>query len=188
MLVIWLLTTLNGTHISRFSTYMRKTLFLCTCLGHLWFILSQGALWDQADQKDNDLWKPNSSRETYEHEHIMKASTEAVPEKNTIPWAMLAFHPLFQLPEQKPPTETQGWIISNHSSSVYFIPKPSQSLLRLNKTSSLVTADEWTFILNIGRRWQRYKRVPKLCIVNVYNEFVVVAVLCSFFSTVSKSL
>ena len=39
------------------------------------FILSQSALWNQADQKDNDIWKPNSSRETYEHVHNMKAST-----------------------------------------------------------------------------------------------------------------
>ena len=49
------------------------------------FILSQGALWDQADQKDNELWKPNSSRETYEHKHNMKVSTEAVPEKTLSP-------------------------------------------------------------------------------------------------------
>ena len=82
----------------------------------------------------------------------MKASTEAVPEKTLSP-EPCSLSILFQLPEQKPPTETQGWIISNHSSSVYFIPKPSQSLLRLNKTSSLVTADEWTFMLNIGCRW-----------------------------------
>ena len=133
----------------------------------------------QADLKENDLWKPNSSRETYEHVHHMKTSTVAVHEYTCLrhlwehawgmygnmpeacmgtclrhvcehAWGMLALHPIFQLPKQKLRTETQGWIISDDASSVYFILGPSQSLLRLNKISSLAIADEWTLLLKIG--------------------------------------
>ena len=110
----------------------------------------------QADLKENYLWKPNSSRETYEHVHHMKTSTVAVHEYTCLrhvcehAWGMLALHPIFQLPKQKLRTETQGWIISDDASSVYFILGPSQSLLRLNKISSLAIADEWTLFLKIG--------------------------------------
>ena len=44
-------------------------------------------------------------------------------------------------------------------------------------------------MLKIGCHWQRYNTwVPKQWIVNIYNVFVVVVVLCFFFFSVSKSL
>ena len=39
---------------------------------------------------------------TYEHVHHIKASSVAVQEQH---WVMHAFHPIFQLPKQKPPTD-----------------------------------------------------------------------------------
>ena len=76
--------------ISRLWFYCGSADFSCYSQPAAYFILSQSALFLshralQADLKDNDLWKPNSSRETYEHIHHMKASAVAVHEYTPSP-------------------------------------------------------------------------------------------------------
>ena len=77
---------------SRLWFYFGSADYSCYTLLHILYCHRSRALccystehFKLSDLKDNDLWKPNSSRETYEHVHHMKASTAAVHEYTLSP-------------------------------------------------------------------------------------------------------
>ena len=72
---------------SRLWFYCGSADFSCYTLPHILYCHRSRALCCYSTErfKLSDLWKPNSSRETYEHVHHMKASTAAVHEYTLSP-------------------------------------------------------------------------------------------------------